>query len=466
MTKKGNLAGTWTYLVFISIFLLHLSIPVTASNETNITDEVKENVKKRTENGECVGLVIGFIDAHGKREYFSHGTKRLGGDKPVDEQSIYEIGSISKVFTTISFADMILSGDFKLNDPVEKYLPETVKVPTRKGEKITLEHLSTHTSAFARMPTNFHPADPDNPFADYTVQDMYDFLSGYELKRDIGAKYEYSNLGMGLLGHILSLRSGLDYEQVINKRICNVLGMESTLITLNPELELRLAKGHNSSGEVPNWDIPTLAGAGAIRSTADDMLTFLAANMGTKHSKLSAAMDMTHKPRFDASEAMKIGLGWHIRDNGNTQIIWHNGGTGGYRTFCGFIKEKKIGVVVLSNRNLSADDIGFHLLDSSYKLKTIKNPIILKPEILDNYTGKYKLDKITITITRNGDKLGMLIPGQGNIVLFPESETKFFINEAPVEVTFNKDKSGNSISLTIHQDGKDREAKKIKVKSR
>jgi CubicO group peptidase (beta-lactamase class C family) len=123
---------------------------------------------------------------------------------------------------------------------------------------------------------------------------------------------------------------------------------------------------------VPNWDIPTLAGAGALRSTASDMLTFLAANMGIKHSKLSDAMDMTHKARVDAGKTMKIGLGWHIRDNGITQIIWHNGGTGGYRSFCGFIKDKKVGVVVLSNMNISPDDIGFHMLDNSYELKKVE----------------------------------------------------------------------------------------------
>ena len=377
MFNRANHKGKWLTLVFFGFLFLSLTSAAYAIQEINISDEVKKSVEKRIENGESVGMVIGFIDARGKREYYTNGTTRLGGDIPVNEFSIYEIGSISKVFTCITFADMVLNNELKLDDLAEKYLPESVKMPSRNKIKISLEHLATHTSALARMPTNFHPADPGNPYADYTVEDMYEFISSYTLSRDIGEKYEYSNLGMGLLGHILSLKAETEYEQLIFKRICDVLGMKSTVITFTPKLKERLAIGHNSKGEVPNWDIPTLAGAGAVRSTAEDMLTFLAANMGGKKSKLSAAMDMTHLERVSASKTTKIGLGWHIRENEKTRIIWHNGGTGGYRTFCGFIKDKKIGVVVLSNMNIGADDIGFHILDSSYKLKEIKEILVL-----------------------------------------------------------------------------------------
>jgi len=367
--KKAKIRTGYLTLAFFGILLLQISSVACGTKKTNISDEVEESIRERITNGESVGLVVGFIDAQGNREYLCYGTSTMNGDEPVDENSVYEIGSISKVFTCIVFADMVLNEELKAHDLAEAYLPETVDIPSRNGEKITLQHLATHTSAIARMPTNFRPADPGNPYADYTVENMYAFLSDYALQRDIGEKYEYSNLGMGLLGHILGLRAGMDYEQLIIERICRVLGMEDTKITFTQDMKDRLARGHNSVGEVPNWDIPTLAGAGALRSTADDMLTFLGANMGIERTPLLPAMDMTHEPRVDAGKDMKVGLGWHIRDNGKTRIIWHNGGTGGYRTFCGFIKDKKIGVVVLSNMNISADDIGFHVLESSYALK-------------------------------------------------------------------------------------------------
>jgi CubicO group peptidase (beta-lactamase class C family) len=374
-----------------------------------------------------VGIVVGFIDTQGKKEYFSHGTSTKNGDEPVNENSVYEIGSISKVFTCIALADMVLKGELSLDDPAETYLPETVKMPSRNGNKITLEHLAANNSALPRMPYNFRPKDLSNPYADYTVENMYDFLSAYTLQRDVGETYEYSNLGMGLLGHILSLKAGMDYEQLIAERICHVLGMEDTMITLTEDMKERLAKGHNPAGEVPNWDIPTLAGAGALRSTANDMLTFLGANMGIGRSRSSLAMDMTHEPRMDAGKSMKVGLGWHIRDNGKTQIIWHNGGTGGYRTFCGFIKDEKIGTVILSNKNIGADDIGFHLLDNSYALKKVEDTIELNTEI----------------------------------VFFPVSETDFIMKEEPIKISFKMEDSGNAAGLVLNQGGQDSVATKI-----
>jgi CubicO group peptidase (beta-lactamase class C family) len=452
-------------LIFVTFSLVWLSASACSDKSNYIPEPVKENIRKRIENGDSVGIVVGVIDAEGTRVYFSHGSKSMNEYKPVDENSVYEIGSISKVFTSTILADMVLNNEVNLDDPIEQYLPSDVKVPERNDKKITLEHLATHTSSLPRMPNNFRPKDPTNPYADYTVENMYDFISGYKLRRDIGEKYEYSNLGAGLLGHILSLRGQKTYEQLIIERICNVLGMDSTKITLTDDMKQRLARGHDPISEVANWDIPTFAGAGAIKSTAKDMLTFLAANMGVKKSRLSEAMDKTHKARVDAGKTMKVGLGWHIRDNENTQIIWHNGGTGGYRTFCGFIKEKKIGVAVLSNMNISADDIGFHLLDSSYELKEIKETIKLDPETLEGYTGIYKFteSKTDVRISREENKLVFQVIGQPNkFALFPESETLFFMKEVPNKVEFKKDEVGNITGLNLIRPNRTTEAEKIK----
>ena len=463
MCTRVNLGSRWISLAVAGILFLSIASTACGTKPSHIPDDVKENIRLRVAHGNAVGIVVGYIDEKGKRGYFSHGTMTMGGDRPVDEDSVYEIGSISKAFTGILLADMVLRDELKLDDLVEEHLPEGVEVPSKDGVKITLEHLATHTSALARMPTNFRPADPSNPYADYTVKDMYAFISGYTLPRDIGERYEYSNLGMGLLGHILSLKAGTSYEQLMTDRICDVLGMESTLITFTDEMRERLARGHNPQGEVSNWDIPTLAGAGAIRSTARDMLTFLAANMGIEHTPLSEAMEMSHEARVEAGKNMQVGLAWHIRDNGQTRIVWHNGGTGGYRTFCGFIKEQKIGVVVLSNMNLSADDIGFHLLDSSYELQKIREAVTVEAEVLDSYVGKYKFDEseTILTFSRKGDTLAARISGQDPIVLFPESETKFFMKEAPVTVAFNFDDSRMVTGLVLNQSGADHAARKI-----
>src|SRR5262249_5524923 len=194
--------------------------------------------------------------------------------------------------------------------------------------------LSMHTSALPRLPTNMHSKDTENPYADYSVEDLYTFLSGYQLTRDIGERYEYSNLGGGLLGHALSLRAGMEYEALVRTRITGPLGMTNTSIALTPAMRERLARGHGATLQpAGNWDLPTLAGAGALRSTTNDLLTFLAANIGYVKTPLAPAMASMLVPRKPAGmPAVEIALGWHVSSVHAKTIVWHNGGTGGYRT--------------------------------------------------------------------------------------------------------------------------------------
>jgi len=236
------------------------------------------------------GIVVGVVDANGRR-VVSYGSLAKNDTRKLDGDTVFEIGSMTKVFTSLVLMDMARKGEVALNDPIAKYLPPSVKVPERNGRQITLADLSTQSSGLPRLPTNLKPKDDNNPYADYTVQDLYDFLSGYKLTRDIGSLYEYSNLGVGLLGHVLTLRAGMSYEAMVRSRVCDPLGLKDTRVTLTPEMKARLAVGHNGGlAEVANWDIPTLAGAGALRSTANDMLTFLAANLGFVQTPLAGAM--------------------------------------------------------------------------------------------------------------------------------------------------------------------------------
>src|SRR5262249_55292167 len=152
------------------------------------------------------GIVVGLLDASGRRRILAVG---------VDSNGVFEIGSITKTFTATALADMVEHGEVGLDDPVAKYLPDSVHVPTRNGKQITLLDLATQSSGLPRMPSNMTPQDPMNPYADYSVQQMYAFLAGYQLTRDIGASYEYSNLGVGLLGHALALKAGTSYETLV-----------------------------------------------------------------------------------------------------------------------------------------------------------------------------------------------------------------------------------------------------------
>jgi D-alanyl-D-alanine-carboxypeptidase/D-alanyl-D-alanine-endopeptidase len=289
-----------------------------------------------------------------------------------------------------------------------------------------LGHLSDHSSGLPRMPNNFSPKNPANPYADYTIDQMNAFLNGYTLPRDIGSAYEYSNLAVGLLGHILSIKAGTSYEELMVKKIASPLGMKATKITFDDKMKQNLAMGHSNGAQVSNWDIPTLAGAGAIRSSLHDMLRYIAANMGLQKTKFQTAMQLTHKARHDKpGNGTRVGLGWHISKGAEGDVIWHNGGTGGYRTFCGFVKETGKGVVVLTNSDKGADDIGMRLLNSKAKLIEVKKSAVaeIKKALESQGTSaalkvydELKKDKATYEFNEDAiNTLGYTYMGEGKM---------------------------------------------------
>ncbi len=362
-----------------AVFLISLAVlPVAGAQGSKIPEDVKETIRTRVDSGYNVAIVVGIVDPGG-REFYSYGSTARDAEQRPNERTVFEIGSFTKAFTGLLLADMAHREEVALDDPIEKHLPGNVQAPRRNGHSITLAHLATHTSGLPRMPGNMALTDPSNPYADYSVEQMYEFLSGHTLRRDIGEQYEYSNYGMGLLGHILALASGMSYEELVAQRIANELGMRDTGIALTARTMKRLAKGHSGNTEVPNWDFPTLAGAGALRSSADDMLTFLAANMGLEESRLSSAMKTAQESRHEAGlPTMSIGLGWHILAIDDRQLIWHNGGTGGYYCFAGFVRAEGKGVVVLTNSSQTVDDIGFHLLEPQIPLSELDPDLPLR----------------------------------------------------------------------------------------
>src|SRR5215510_9584529 len=260
MNLRTNRVLAGAILLSLAMLPLRLS---SAHSEIN-DDEVRKILEDRIEVAKrSVGIVVGLVDEKGTR-IISYGKPDQNSTQPLDGDSVFEIGSVTKVFTATLLSDMVERGEVSLNDPISKFLPKSVKTPTMNGKEITLLDLSTQTSGLPRLPGNFAPKDPKNPYADYSVEQLYSFLSGYTLTRDIGAKYEYSNLGVGLLGHVLALRAGTDYETLVRQRILNPLKMDHSGIKLTPQMQARLAPGHDQSLKpVGNWDLPVLAGAGA-----------------------------------------------------------------------------------------------------------------------------------------------------------------------------------------------------------
>jgi CubicO group peptidase (beta-lactamase class C family) len=328
--------------------------------EQSIEAQLHGVLKARVDAGKNIGIVAATVDADGKKIIAAYGNPGPGS-LPLDADSVFEIGSITKVFTAIVLADMADRGEVALDDPISKFLPANVRVPQRNGRKITLIDLSTQTSGLPRLPDNLKPVDPRNPYVDYTVERLYDFLGRHQLTRDPGSEFEYSNLGVGLLGHVLALKAGMSYEALVKQRILDPLDMDHTAVTFTPWMTTHLAKGHNAAGAVVmNWDVGVLGGAGALRSTMNDMLKFARANLQTR-GRLPQVMQRTHAERAKAGPGF-IAMNWIIRRTDGRDVVWHNGGTGGYRTWMGFDKQKGLAAVVLTNSAHGADDLGFELL--------------------------------------------------------------------------------------------------------
>jgi CubicO group peptidase (beta-lactamase class C family) len=317
------------------------------------------------------------------------------------------------------------------------------------------------------------PADPANPYADYSIDQLYQFLSNYTLPRDIGSQFEYSNLGGGLLGHILARRAGMDYEALVRSRILVPLKMSDTSITLTTAMQTRLAAAYDGSlNAAKNWDLPTLAGAGALRSTVNDMLVFLAATLGYTDSPLAPAMAAMLKESRPAGPAMgdakiEVRLAWMTTTRGDAQIVWHNGGTGGYRSIIAFDPKKRVGVVALSNAGTTAgvDDIVMHLLDPAVPLMQPPKQhtqVAVDLEIYDTLVGRYQATPtFVLTVTREGDHLFVQATGQPRFEIFPEGPREYFLKVVEAQITFDADVGGHASGLTLHQNGREVAAKRI-----
>ena len=354
-------------IVFISLIFLSCSEDIPRSN--NIGKAIDDIVNPYIVLGGDVGILVGTIE-NGERSIYSFGEKELGSREKMTSQSILEIASLTKIYTSVALADMHLKGELNLDDPIENYLPATVRIPSYQGKKITLRHLANHTSGFPRFASNVDK-DAYNVYKGYTEEKMYEFINGYTLTREPGSEYEYSAIGYGLLGRILSLKNNSNYEAMITGRILQPLNMVHTTISFTPEQMKNLVHGYNGSKPVESWSQymqNIVQGTGALISSLDDQLIYLEANMSLISTRLSGAMELTHEMSFKHSGKYTegTGLGWNLFTMDNQQLTWKNGGNGGYSSFMGFNKQTKQGVVILVNSSLNpeifATDMGFEIL--------------------------------------------------------------------------------------------------------
>lgn len=443
-----------------TLTMISLAASFCSAHAGTLPERVRKAAQERVDAGWYPTLVIAYVDGD-KSEVDAFG--KLDGGKAPDADTVFEIGSITKTFSATLLAEAVQSGQLKLDEPVAKLLPG-FKIPSRNGKEITLLELGTQHSGLPRMPGNFKPADPANPYADYDAAKLKEFLAGYTLPRDPGASYEYSNLGFGLLGYALAEQARTNYPKLVDSKILHPLGMMTSGVALTPAMRAQLAPGHGEDGKpAANWDLDALAGAGAIRSTGADMLRYLKANMRADKTALAQAMKFAQQPRRDVRKDERIGLAWMTRtDAKGNGVVWHNGGTGGYRSFLGFSADGKRGVVVLTNIASDADDLGFAALIDDAPLRPAQKKVAVDATLIDDYVGEYKLaERFFINISRKDDQLFAQATGQGAFPLYASAKDEFFAQVAGISISFKRGADGKIDSLVLHQNG-DRTAPKLK----
>jgi CubicO group peptidase (beta-lactamase class C family) len=394
------------------------------NDRQQLTEMIRSQVQPYLNSRQSIGLGVGVLAAESDSMVF--GGKASAADAgSLDENTLFEIGSITKVFTTTLLAEMQVAGELEFNDRVNRYLPPEGRLVCRGGNDVTLLHLATHTSGLPRLPPNltWKKLGSDNPYADYSAEDLHAGLAKCRLKNRPGARTRYSNLGSGLLGHVLSRVGGADYERLLSERVLQPLGMRDTAVRLSHEQQKRLVLGHSEGKPVRHWDFQVLAGAGALRSTVPDMLRFLRANIDPTSTPLRAAIELTHQVQtqfrwkwygdfgcigpitcaglaglfawrsFGLPLWLRIAIpivvpsamlafwltgviggiedmavGWHFDRldaadaSADEWALWHNGATAGFASYLAFSKRHRAGVVLLANSDLAPDAIGRALL--------------------------------------------------------------------------------------------------------
>ena len=441
-----------------AIPLLALIVTTAQGQAVPSDSAIRAILKERVDSGNAPAIVVGILEK-GHRRYVAYGSN--GPTRPaVDEHTLFEIGSISKTFTALLLADAVVRSEVRLDQPVAELLKAGSKVPSHEGKAITLEQLSTHRSGLPRMPHNIAPAKVADPFADYDAKLLGEFLSSYTLPRTPGDSAEYSNLGAGLLGYALTLRAKApSWGALVERRIAAPLGMRETFVDVPSALLDRVGIGHDERlDSVSAWHFDALAGAGALRSTASDMLVYLAAQLDTTSGPLRHAVALGRTPRSEFAPGIRIALGWMIVGQPSQPIWWHGGATYGFRTFAAFDPARQLGVVVLANSANSVDDIGMHLLNPQVSLsKPMRAPrvaVTLPAAALDRFAGEYQLaPALVLTVARFGEALFARGTGQTPFPLTATAVNRFVYPAAGIEMVFDTSETGSARQLTFRQGG-------------
>jgi CubicO group peptidase (beta-lactamase class C family) len=469
--KRLRLPHLATAAAAMVTFIIGLVLPMRATAQISTvttgtpapwripSDDMIEQLLAERMQHNGVGMVVGVIEPAGIR-VVAHGRSGATNRRRLDGDTVFQIGSLTKVFTSLLLADMVQRGEVMLDDPAQKYLPD-VKMPQR-GRPMTLHDLSVHRSGLPSMPTNLRlDADP-NPVEAYSVHDLNDFLSSFTPATAPGEKYEYSNLGASLLGRLLAERAGEPYEKLLRERVLQPLGLTSTAINVDRSMAARLAPGHDRYLQpVYTWEMKTLQASGSLRSTANDLARLVAAYLDRRNTTLHDALQLQLATRYPADA--RQALAWGAQKIDGREVYMHDGGKQGYRSAIAFDTQSGTGIVVLANAR--TDDrpaaLALHLLTGRALPPAPAAPLPkhlekLGRKALDGFAGHYRLGpEEELIVIRKRDHLLIDYTGEGYGMEFLASgRHDFFYNVGNDEITFQVDDAGRVTELWLYEDGK------------
>jgi len=378
------------------------------------------------------------------------------------EKILFEIGSISKVFTGLLLAQAVVEKKVTLDTTIGSLLETKVKFADARVAAITLKQLSTHTSGLPRLPDNLAASvkSEDDPYANYDEKLLFDYLSKARLDKDGPHECSYSNLGVGLLGHLLGRVYQVSWNDLVVTKVCLPLGMKDTAV--EPGADVLRATPHAGGRVVKPWHIDALAGAGALRSNAADMMKFGEAMLNPEKTPLKEAFALMMTPQAGAAGmGGKIGLGVFIDRFDGDEAFNHDGGTGGFCSGLQVIPAKGIVRVALINNNSLGGSAVISAVSEQNKVapgtqKEIQVPV----DALKEYVGVYKLDNDSrFTVLLHDGRLWDRLTGQSFLKLFAKEKDRFFYKVVAAEIAFNRE-DGAIKSLTLFQNGREMTARR------
>ncbi|HVU16800.1 MAG TPA: serine hydrolase [Candidatus Didemnitutus sp.] len=396
------------------------------------------------------GISVAWVDADGP-EFFSAGQHSAADPRPVTPDTMFELGSITKVFTALLLAESEQQGKVNRADPAVKYLLPADDRAQAPLAKITLLSLTTHTSGLPRLPYNMGP-NPDGmaqPYAEYDRAKLIDALRVHGPVAPIGLTLAYSNFGVAVLGESLASAWGTSYESALRAHVLEPLGMTATTLGMTGNAPPPdLAPGHVAGKEAPSWTFQAFAPAGALRSSARELAKFLAFCLHPDGNSLRPALAATLQPQHEADDAGQIGMGWFLTTSSDRTVIWHNGATAGTLSVVAFCPKTGTAVAILANESKNPLPLGFELLGA-------KAPGHAAPKVAHaaDYVGKYSLKGTPVTLRQRDEGLTVQLPGQPAIRLKPNGYDRFITIDVPAEISFERGGDGKITALVLHQNG-------------